>query len=232
MKGLEWPHVVVYDASSTVFPHRLSQDIEEERRVFHVAITRCTTSLMITADVEAPSIFLGELGAPYVASREPRRAVAEPSASRGAGGLNPITAEVGLKFQWGGYDFEVRAVELDGVAVSTSGSRTASLPFGWTVKVNEKSRTLVAPTAAKSTRTAGPGPEANPDLYNALKFWRLEQSRADSVPAFAVFNDRTLDELSIVRPRTVGELLGIIGIGLTKLDRYGDQILAIIQESV
>lgn len=231
VKGLEWPHVIVYDASSTVFPHRLSMDIEEERRVFHVAITRCTTSLFITADVEAPSIFLSELGAPYVAAREARREVVEPSASRGSDGFNPITAEVGLKFKWGGYDFEVRAVEFDGVAVSTSGSRTTSLPFGWTVKVNEKSRTLAAPTATKATRAKGPRPKANPDLYNILKAWRLEQATADKVPAYVIFKDQTLDELCLVRPRTVAELLDISGIGPAKADRYGDQILAIIDEA-
>ncbi len=232
VKGLEWPHVVVYDASSTVFPHRLSTDVEEERRVFHVAITRCTTSLLITADAEAPSIFLDELKAPYVASREPRRAVVESSASRGAGGLSPIIAEVGMKFKWGGYDFEVRAVELDGVAVSTSGSRTASLPFGWTVKVNGKPRTLVAPGTVRAPRDSSPSSGVGSNLYGALKAWRLEQARADQVPAFVIFNDRTLDELCRIRPSTVDELLGVSGIGPAKADRYGDQILNLIEERI
>jgi hypothetical protein len=74
VKGLEWPYVIVYDASSTVFPHRLSTDIEEERSVFHVAITRCTASLVITADAESPSIFLNELSAPADLPRSIREA--------------------------------------------------------------------------------------------------------------------------------------------------------------
>jgi len=61
---LEWPHVIVYDASEDIFPHRLSSNVEEERRIFHVAITRCVSSLTITADSGAPSIFLNELAAP------------------------------------------------------------------------------------------------------------------------------------------------------------------------
>ena len=44
VKGLEWPHVIVHDATSGLFPHRLSTDVEEERRVFHVAITRAMRS--------------------------------------------------------------------------------------------------------------------------------------------------------------------------------------------
>lgn len=64
VKGQEWPHVIVYDASDEVFPHRLSSDIEEERRIFHVAITRCQSSLVVTADAKAPSPFLKEMAAP------------------------------------------------------------------------------------------------------------------------------------------------------------------------
>jgi len=54
VKGLEWPHVIVYDATSGIFPHRLSIDLEEERRVFHVAITRARQSLRIIADESNP----------------------------------------------------------------------------------------------------------------------------------------------------------------------------------
>ena len=40
VKGKEWPVVVVHHAEADQFPHRLATDVEEERRVFHVAITR------------------------------------------------------------------------------------------------------------------------------------------------------------------------------------------------
>ncbi|MGH8941376.1 MAG: ATP-dependent helicase, partial [Acidimicrobiia bacterium] len=40
VKGLEWDHVVVFGADRGSMPHELSDDIEEERRVFHVAMTR------------------------------------------------------------------------------------------------------------------------------------------------------------------------------------------------
>jgi DNA helicase II / ATP-dependent DNA helicase PcrA len=40
VKGKEWPVVVVHQAAADQFPHRLATDVEEERRVFHVAITR------------------------------------------------------------------------------------------------------------------------------------------------------------------------------------------------
>ena len=50
VKGLEWPHVIVLSATEGLMPHRLASDTEEERRVFHVAITRGSESVLIVAD--------------------------------------------------------------------------------------------------------------------------------------------------------------------------------------
>ncbi len=64
VKGREWPRVVVFGANEGLMPHRLSHGraaIEEERRVFHVAITRGIGQVVVLADASRPSPFLGEL---------------------------------------------------------------------------------------------------------------------------------------------------------------------------
>jgi hypothetical protein len=61
VKGMEWDHVVVFAANAGLFPHRLADEAEEERRVFHVAITRCRRSVAIVADQERTSPFVAEL---------------------------------------------------------------------------------------------------------------------------------------------------------------------------
>jgi DNA helicase-2/ATP-dependent DNA helicase PcrA len=61
VKGLEWPHVIVYGADDGLFPHRLASDVEEERRVFHVAVTRASRDVVIVADAGSPSPFCAEL---------------------------------------------------------------------------------------------------------------------------------------------------------------------------
>jgi superfamily II DNA helicase RecQ len=43
-----------------------------------------------------------------------------------------------------------------------------------------------------------------------------------------VFNDATLRELADVRPSSAAELAGITGIGPAKLERYGDDVLAVV----
>jgi len=61
IKGQEWPVVVVFGADADAFPHRLATDVEEERRVFHVAITRASEEVVVVADASGPSPFVAEL---------------------------------------------------------------------------------------------------------------------------------------------------------------------------
>ena len=60
VKGQEWPHVVVHLADAEQYPHRLAEDVEEERRLFHVAITRASSHATIVTG-PSPSPFVSEL---------------------------------------------------------------------------------------------------------------------------------------------------------------------------
>jgi DNA helicase II / ATP-dependent DNA helicase PcrA len=83
-----------------------------------------------------------------------------------------------------------------------------------------------APPLPKKERTALPQTPA----VQALREWRLARARADAVPAFVVFNDRTLAELAARTPRTLAELAAVPGIGPAKLERYGPELLARLAE--
>jgi DNA helicase-2/ATP-dependent DNA helicase PcrA len=65
-------------------------------------------------------------------------------------------------------------------------------------------------------------------LLEALRRWRRERSAEDGVPAYVVFHDATLVEIADSRPRTLPALRRIRGLGPTKLERYGAEILAVI----
>jgi DNA helicase-2/ATP-dependent DNA helicase PcrA len=71
-------------------------------------------------------------------------------------------------------------------------------------------------------------PDAPAALVEALKAWRLDVSRADKVPAYVVLSDAHLAGIAADRPTTLAELANCKGIGPTKLDRYGDEILAVL----
>jgi DNA helicase-2/ATP-dependent DNA helicase PcrA len=141
-KGLEWEAVLLPRVEDGELPVRRG-DVEEERRLFYVGLTRAKRHLLVTWDGR-PSRFLGELG-----------------------------------------------VEA------------------------------AAPSPAKRER---PALEQTPTVQ-ALREWRLARARADEVPAFVVFSDRTLAELAARSPRTLAELAAVPGIGPAKLERYGAELL-------
>ncbi|MEL7208109.1 MAG: HRDC domain-containing protein, partial [Actinomycetota bacterium] len=80
----------------------------------------------------------------------------------------------------------------------------------------------------------GPTPPGSaPDgLADTLRGWRLERARARDVPAYRIFNDRTLDELCARLPASDEELLDCPGIGPAKLEAFGDDLLAVIADAV
>ncbi len=68
VKGQEWPFVIVHQADTDQFPHRLAEDEEEERRLFHVAITRASRDVLVVPS-DHPSPFIVDC------STEPRAPV-------------------------------------------------------------------------------------------------------------------------------------------------------------
>jgi DNA helicase II / ATP-dependent DNA helicase PcrA len=77
VKGKEWPVVVVHNADADQFPHRLATDIEEERRVFHVAITRGRSRVHVVPGVRL-SPFIDQCLRPP----DPRQLAAERAVAR------------------------------------------------------------------------------------------------------------------------------------------------------
>ncbi len=68
-------------------------------------------------------------------------------------------------------------------------------------------------------------------LSNALREWRTARARTDAVAPFIVFHDSAIEAIADRRPRTIPELRRVPGIGPTKLDRYGEEILAIVSRA-
>lgn len=85
-------------------------------------------------------------------------------------------------------------------------------------RVPAKNRSKGAPVAA-----AKDGP-----LFDRLKAWRKERAKEDGVPAYVVFHDATLSGIAASRPSNEEQLLGVDGIGPAKLEKYADEVLAIV----
>ncbi|WP_412507112.1 DNA helicase RecQ [Roseovarius sp. SYSU LYC5161] len=65
-------------------------------------------------------------------------------------------------------------------------------------------------------------------LLSALKAKRRALAEAQGVPAYIIFNDRTLVEMAETRPRTLDDMARVSGIGAKKLNSYGKAFLEVI----
>jgi ATP-dependent DNA helicase RecQ len=71
---------------------------------------------------------------------------------------------------------------------------------------------------------------AEQEIFDKLRWWRVETARAHGVPAYVVFQDATLREIAKVKPGSLDELRGVSGVGEKKLASYGDEIVALIAD--
>ena len=65
-------------------------------------------------------------------------------------------------------------------------------------------------------------------LFEALKAWRWDHAQADAKPAFTVLVDSSLISIARNRPQTLGELARVHGVGASKLERYGLEVLEVV----
>jgi ATP-dependent DNA helicase RecQ len=72
--------------------------------------------------------------------------------------------------------------------------------------------------------------EADQGLFQALRNKRMEMARAQNVPPYVIFHDKTLLELAAMKPASRAEMASVPGIGEAKLDRYGPAFLLVIAE--
>jgi ATP-dependent DNA helicase RecQ len=85
----------------------------------------------------------------------------------------------------------------------------------------------------KSRKPQAPGPAAanlgQDDLvrYINLKSWRAEVAKEHNLPAYVIFHDATLAHIASINPQNLDDLRGISGIGVKKLEAYGEAVLQV-----
>jgi len=194
-KGLEWDAVFLVGLTDGTLPIQHAEtpeDIEEERRLLYVGVTRARTRLALSW---AQSRTVG--------GRRTRRR------SRFLTGLAPDSA----------------------APVNKPGNGPGNKP-GKKNGAPGRCRTcggkLETPVEIKVGRCSRCPSTADPELVDALRTWRKSRSAQASVPAFVVFSDATLLAIAERRPTDDAALLAIPGIGRSKLDAYGPEVIGIV----
>ena len=98
-----------------------------------------------------------------------------------------------------------------------------------------KNRRTVMLRPLKRDKAAGQKPkeewlrtEREERLWQALRKWRQERARAEEIPAYMVCGDKTLRDIVEKMPRGLDGLRSIYGLGEAKIDKFGDEILEVL----
>ena len=101
-----------------------------------------------------------------------------------------------------------------------------------------KNRRTVMLRPLKRDKAAGQKPkeewlrtEREERLWQALRKWRQERARAEEIPAYMVCGDKTLRDIVEKMPRGLGGLRSIYGLGEAKIDKFGDEILEVLDSA-
>ncbi|ARO15793.1 ATP-dependent DNA helicase RecQ [Ketogulonicigenium robustum] len=70
--------------------------------------------------------------------------------------------------------------------------------------------------------------EEDAPLFSALRAKRAALAKAQNVPAYVIFPDKTLAEMVAHHPATLDEMAKISGVGAKKLEQYGEAFLAVL----
>ncbi|MEV7159314.1 ATP-dependent DNA helicase UvrD2 [Streptomyces misionensis] len=207
-KGLEWDAVFLVGVAEGMLPityAKTDEQIEEERRLLYVGVTRARERLHVS----------------WALSRSPGgRPNRRPS--RFLDGLRPGTTPTvgrGAAATAGGVERGVLAA----AAAAAVPRRTQRTP----ARCRVCGRTLTDAGEMKLMRCEDCPSDMDEGLYERLREWRAAQAAQSGQPDFCVFTDRTLMAIAEARPDSAAELSRIPGVLSRKLRSYGADVLAI-----
>ncbi|WP_299059690.1 DNA helicase RecQ [uncultured Polaribacter sp.] len=137
-------------------------------------------------------------------------------------------------FDWRDYVIQMANQGLIEIMYAES-SALKITPIGWQVLKGEKTIRLTTPIAAadkkkaqKTLKIATEG-EVNKDLFTELKKIRLAIAKEENMPAYIVFSDKSLKLMASELPTTENEFLAISGVGMNKMEKYGEEFMSVIR---
>lgn len=189
-KGLEWDAVFVAGMHEKMMPisqARTPAEVEEERRLLYVAMTRARDELCVS----------------WASAREP--------GGRANRGSSPFLSPL-----------------LDGTPGVAAQRRERSKRNRAALHCRECGGALSNSREKKTGRCADCPASYDEALFERLREWRLARAAQDSVPAFVVFTDATLQLIAEHVPSDERGLRAISGVGPGKIAKYGDEVLALV----
>jgi ATP-dependent DNA helicase RecQ len=109
------------------------------------------------------------------------------------------------------------------------------------LRINESARAvlkaervvhLAVPKLSVDTSKRNKAEPVNIDrqLFAKLKHLRKQIAEEENVPAFVIFSDATLADMTDKMPTDKNQFIGVTGVGQTKLERYGEAFITLIED--
>lgn len=95
-----------------------------------------------------------------------------------------------------------------------------------TVQLTKANQPITAPKPEKPVRQK----TAASSLFEMLRKLRQQIATEEKVPAYIVFSDAVLRNIENERPMSDTEFLAVDGVGKAKMEKYGDEFIALIQQ--
>ena len=117
----------------------------------------------------------------------------------------------------------------DHPAARVANGRREGMRAGVTIRCRVCGGALIGTVPTKLGRCDDCPSDIDDALLERLRDWRADRSKALKVPAYVIFTDATLMAIAEQRPVDTSALVSISGIGASKLDRFGSEVLALVQ---
>lgn len=138
-------------------------------------------------------------------------------------------------FDWRDYVIQMANQGLIEIMYSEN-SALKITSIGWEVLKGEKTVRLTTPLTSddkkqqqKVVKNASKS-NTNTDLFTALKKVRYAISKEEKMPAYIIFNDKTLKLMASELPVKENEFLAISGVGINKMEKYGEEFMNVIRQ--
>ncbi|MEM7466551.1 MAG: DNA helicase RecQ [Pseudomonadota bacterium] len=80
------------------------------------------------------------------------------------------------------------------------------------------------------SRTSELPRDSDPVLFEALRARRTKIAKIQGVPPYVIFHDKTLAEIASQLPQTLTQFAHISGVGESKLEKYGEEFVSIVNQ--
>jgi ATP-dependent DNA helicase RecQ len=127
------------------------------------------------------------------------------------------------------------------LTVDHEGYGTLALTEGSRAVLKGERQLMLRRESPKAARSSGRGggrvkaavelPAQAQALFESLRGWRAEVAREHGVPAYVIFHDATLREIAVARPESMEALGHVSGVGIRKLEAYGEAILQRVEQA-